>query len=433
MSAPSAAPEGDAAAVLHAERAARPLPAPGVLEPRRRGVYRAAFWFYACHLLAVFALAVSNIMLGLALVTAPWALRLRSFPWRRYAPILVPLGVYYLLLVLSVAASYEPAISVGELGDAMRLATLVLALLLVRGEGPVRRVAGGLLLVASLLAFGGLAELVAGGGDIDHRIRGPFSHYMTYSGVLLMCDLMLLARLATPGGSRRLWSWLGFVIINAAILGTLTRGAWVALVVTVVGFFAARRPRWLLAGVPAALLFVSLAPVPLLARVLSIADLRDTSNYDRLCMVQAGFRMVAERPLLGLGPDVVRRRYPIYRNDSAPRLTVPHLHNSFLQLAAERGLLSLLAYGWMMAASLRSAWVQYRREGGLAGRRADLLLGAILALVAFNLAGLFEDNWRDAEVQRVALFLMALPFCLDQTPRASDAAAPDAARGLTLP
>ncbi len=141
-------------------------------------------------------------------------------------------------------------------------------------------------------------------------------------------------------------------------------------------------------------------------------------------MLQAGVSMVAERPLLGLGPDVVKRRYPIYRNDTAPRLTVPHLHNSFLELAAERGLLSLVAYVWMMAASLRCAWRTYRAEGGIRGARADLLLGVILALVAFNVAGLSEDNWRDAEVQRVALLLLAAPFCLVAGPEPEAATPP---------
>ena len=61
---------------------------------------------------------------------------------------------------------------------------------------------------------------------------------------------------------------------------------------------------------------------------------------------------------------------------------------------------------------------RYRAEGGAGGPRADLYLGAILALVGFNLAGLFEYNWGDVEVQRLALFLLAIPFCLEmRSPR----------------
>src|SRR5204863_334754 len=133
-------------------------------------------------------------------LAAPWAVEWREVPWRRFAPLLVPLALYYLFLILSISASYEPRLSIGELGDATRLATLVLALLLVRGEQPVRRVIGGLVLVATLLALGGVVQLLTGQGGIDHRIRGPVSHYMTYSGVVLMSYLLLLSRLSTPGG-----------------------------------------------------------------------------------------------------------------------------------------------------------------------------------------------------------------------------------------
>ena len=54
-------------------------------------------------------------------------------------------------------------------------------------------------------------------------------------------------------------------------------------------------------------------------------------------------------------------------------------------------------------------------------QRAALLV--MLALLAFNTAGLFENNWGDTEVQRVVLFVLALPFCLAAAER-SGAAAP---------
>jgi putative inorganic carbon (HCO3(-)) transporter len=189
-----------------------------------------------------------------------------------------------------------------------------------------------------------------------------------------------------------------------------------------------RAPKLLLAYAPLGVLLVVLAPVPLVSRMISIVDLQDPSNYDRLCMLDAGLTMVAERPLFGLGPEMVERRYPIYRSPSAPRFEVPHLHNSFLQLAAERGIPALLAYLAMNWVSLRAMYRGYRRdrrdrrEGGSRGPRADLYLGGMLALLAFNVAGLFEDNWGDTEVQRPALFLLVLPFCLmmEETPEEAD-------------
>jgi O-antigen ligase len=269
-----------------------------------------------------------------------------------------------------------------------------------------------LIVLAALLACEGLAQFLFGYGDIDRRIRGPFSHYMTFSGFLLVCDLLLLASMLYTRRWRTPWRWAALAAINAALLGSYTRNAWVALALSLTVMIAFRVPRLLAAYVPAAVLFIALAPVPILHRGISIADLRDASNYDRLCMLEAGFTMVRQRPVFGVGLDLVKRYYPIYRAPAAPRYEVPHLHNSMLQLAAERGLPALAAYVAMTLVAAVAAWRGFVREGGRRGPRADLYVGMILALLAFNLAGLFENNWGDTEVQRPVLFLLALPFCL---------------------
>ena len=65
----------------------------------------------------------------------------------------------------------------------------------------------------------------------------------------------------------------------------------------------------------------------------------------------------------------------------------------------------------------------------MAGPRRDLYLGMLLALLAFAVAGLFEDNWADTEVQRILLFLLALPFCLPDP--AEESTLPEAATGVS--
>jgi O-antigen ligase len=335
---------------------------------------------------------------------------------------LIPLGAYVLMLLGSVVASYDPATSLRGLSDLFALSTLFMAPLLVRRERQVRVLVGVLIVLAALLACEGLSQYLLGDNDINRRIRGPFSHYMTFSGFLLISDLLLLAAMTYAGRWRSPWRWAALAAINAALLGTYTRNAWVALALSLTVLVLIRAPRLLLAYVPAAALFVVLAPVPVLHRVGSIADLRDASNYDRLCMLKAGLRMVGERPLFGLGPEMVRERYGIYRPLSAPRFEVPHLHNSWLQIAAERGLPSLAAYLALTLASAVLAWRRFVREGGHRGPRADLYVGVLVALLAFNLAGLFENNWGDTEVQQPILLVLAIPFCL----RVADADEPAA-------
>lgn len=148
-----------------------------------------------------------------------------------------------------------------------------------------------------------------------------------------------------------------------------------------------RRRRLLLRILPAAAAFIVLAPVPVLARALSVANLSDESSYNRLCMLEAGARMVAEHPLFGVGPNMAERLYPIYRHTSAARLNVPHLHDSYAQIAAERGLPALASYLALLAVAVGRAWRGYRVERDAGdGSRADLWLGVTAALLAFALA-----------------------------------------------
>lgn len=374
------------------------------------------FWPFALHLWTVFGIALSNVLLGLSVLAAPLAGRSgRATGALRGAwPILAAAGAYVLFLVVSIVSSLDPERSARAFTEPFNLAVIPLALWLVRSERDARRIIDGLVLLGGCLGVYGLAQFFLGYDHLHQRIPGPFSHYMTFSGVLLLADLLLVAQLVASAPRRRgwggAWRWAALAVINAALLCSYTRSAWVGLVAALTLLVLARAPRWLLAYPVAALVLALTAPAPMVERMRSIADVDDPSNRDRLSMAQAGLAMVADRPLVGLGPEMVRDLYPRYRVDTAVRDRVPHLHNSFLHLAAERGLPELASYLALMGIALAGAWRRFRREGGFRGGRADLYLGAALALVAFNVAGFFEHNWGDTEVQRLVLFLLVLPW-----------------------
>ncbi|MEO8196699.1 MAG: O-antigen ligase family protein [Thermoanaerobaculia bacterium] len=419
--------------------------------PRRLGPWsaesreRLRFGLYASHLLTLFGIAVSNVALGLAILAYPALRNPADEVFRRARPLLLATLAYSALLVVSVLFSQEPATSFASLSEFFTLAALPLALGSLAGERRVRWLFDALIFAAMLAALAGLGQFWIGFGSLDRRIRGPFPHVMTFSGVLLLIDLLLVARLLfRPAGGAdevgagrgrgfldRPWvAWTALAAINLALVGSLTRNAWLGSAVGGAWLIWMRRRSLLALALPAALAFVVIAPVPILARALSAADLSDESSYDRLCMLEAGVRMVAEHPLLGVGPNMVERLYPIYRHSTAARLNVPHLHNTYMQIAAERGLPSLVSYLVLVAVAIARAWRGYRSDfrpadpaapglaggsrlaAGPRGRRADLWLGVIAGLLGFSVAGLFEQNWGDVEVQRVALVLLAVPFCL---------------------
>lgn len=420
----------------------------GLLAPLRLAPWVAAtrervrFGLYAAHLLTLFGIALSNIALGVAVLAFPALRDPADAVFRRARPLLVAALIYAGLLVVAVLFSQDPATSFGGLRELFTLAALPLALGSIAGERRLRWLFDAVICAAMLAALAGLGQFWFGFGGLDRRIRGPFPHVMTFAGVLLLVDILLVARLMfrppMAGGDQRGWrgwkgwrglgdrgvlgqpwlAWTALVVINLALFGSLTRNAWLGLIVGGGWLLWMRRRRLVFLAVPAALAFVLVAPVPILARALSVTNLSDGSTYDRLCMLEAGSRMVAEHPLFGIGPNMVERLYPIYRHATAARLNVPHLHDSYAQLAAERGLPALASYVALLAVALVRAGRGYRSDlGALAatsagGPRADLWLGVTAALLAFSVAGLFENNWGDTEVQRIALLLLAAPFCL---------------------
>ncbi|MDX1632036.1 MAG: O-antigen ligase family protein [Thermoanaerobaculia bacterium] len=374
-----------------------------------------AFWLYWSHLVALFGLALSNLFLGLTLLLAPFRRSFRSLDRRRFRPVLLALGVYALLLVLSTAGSHQPRESVGELGELFNLSTLVLGLLLVRGERRIRLAIDGVVLLATAESLVGLAQLAVHGTiDLSHRIPGTFSHYMTLSGILMIADLLLCAELAA---GRRVggWRWIALIPINVALLSSLTRSAWVGVAAgfLILLLLGRRRLRLAAAGF-ALILLLALSQGPVAQRIGSIVDLSDPTNYDRLAMAWAGLHMVADRPILGQGPGMVSERYPLYRHPTAPRHSVPHLHDSYLQMAAERGVPAFLALLSLFAVSGFRTFRLFRRGGAREGPRADLYVGVLAAFGGFLVAALFEDSWNDTEVQRLMLFLLAVPYGLDE-------------------
>ena len=69
-------------------------------------------------------------------------------------------------------------------------------------------------------------------------------------------------------------------------------------------------------------------------------------------MIEIGARIVKDRPLTGVGPNMIPRVYAEYRPDYAINQVNPHLHNVPLQIAAERGLPALAIWLWFVIALL---------------------------------------------------------------------------------
>jgi O-antigen ligase len=157
-------------------------------------------------------------------------------------------------------------------------------------------------------------------------------------------------------------------------------------------------------------LFVALAPQPILDRAYSMFDLNDPTNRDRVAMARAGFGMIRDHPLVGVGPNMVKVRYPAYRDADAVEANPVHLHNVPIQIAAERGLPALAI--WLVFVGV--VLVDLLRKLGAPTTRAPAAAG-LAAVVAMLTAGLFEYNFGDSEFHMLFLVLITLPYAAART------------------
>lgn len=364
-------------------------------------------------LLVLFAFLTPFIALaynvsGLLLIT--WIVSLcheRRFPESLGSPIFFLLLVFALLTVLSAVFSREPAVSAQHLPGLGLFLLVPLAGDLCDTVERARTLFLSMAASTAGLAAIGIWQFMHGGNDLENRIRGTLSHYMTFSGLALVSACLLLGFALEAKGRWRAVGLLG-VLPFAALLLSYTRGVYVGLLAALLLYLVIRRPRGLLWLAPVLVVVFLLAPPTIRERIRSTTDLSDRTNRDRIAMARAGLRMVRDYPIFGLGPDMVKPYYPLYRDLDAPRWSVPHLHNNVLQFAASNGLFAAGAYLALVALVLARSVVLLRREDD--SGRAALWAGALLAATAVTVGGLFEYNFGDTEVEMATLLVFAVPF-----------------------
>ncbi len=353
-------------------------------------------------------IAPAYIAAGLLLsVWTASLVRERRRPESLRSPIAFVLLVLALLTIASAVFSRDPAASARHLPGLSLFLLVPIAMDLCDTPARARAVFLALSASATILALYGIWQFLHGGDDLQSRIRATLSHYMTFSGLAALSGCLLLGyALEARGG----WRALGFLCVLplTAVLLTYTRGSYVGIVAALVFYAAVRRPRILLWVAPLLVVVYLAAPAGIRDRIRSTTDLSDTTNRDRIAMARAGGRMVRDFPVFGLGPEMVKRYYPLYRDPDAPRWSVPHLHDNVIQIAAANGVFAAAAYLALVGLVLARAAALARRGDG--PDRAPLWAGALLAVAALTVAGFFEYNFGDTEVEMATLLVFAMPF-----------------------
>ncbi len=350
------------------------------------------------------ALAFAWLMSGIVNRQVPLGTRL----WTPY------LVIFLVAILLSVTQATDQHASVREILKWLEMGIVYLAATwFIRSRGDIRVLVASLVLSGVSQAMLGYIQFVFHLGPAAFIIRGgylraygtfdqpnPFAGYLNMIFPLALSMAILgakraerpmyaLAALLMAGAilvSESRGAFLAGVVANSIVLGCLSwRYRLVAWTGVVVGFVGG----WLAS--------FGLVPTGPFQRLLDAVGLGGVSfgnvtnaNFsavERAAHWLAGVRMFAAHPLLGVGIGNYADAYPAYH----PRGwydPLQHAHNYYINIAAEAGIVGLLAYVLLMVSALWYCWtILWRlRDHLLRG----VVLGVLGAFVATSFHNLFD-------------------------------------------
>jgi len=296
-----------------------------------------------------------------------------------------------------------------------------------------------LLAGAILINAAGLSDyyLFCDFANWTNQYSGLFSISLTYAGFLVMMQCVSLALLsggAVPEGQGRA-VFTGLMAVNMlGLVFTYARGAWLAMLVMAFFIISFRLSRRAIAGFLAiSALALAFIVSPLGENTPFINDINrrikltvSGDSSGREIIYRVGLKMIMDRPITGLGIGGVEKNYPEYieKADFLPQIrkniilgqkvVYGHLHNVYMQIWAECGIIGIISFLWLLFYSLSGLWARAFKtaetDAGSSIAERCFAAGVFAALVSMCLMGVTEYNFFHNEVGRILWFYVGLAF-----------------------
>jgi putative inorganic carbon (HCO3(-)) transporter len=337
----------------------------------------------------------------------------------RAPPAVVAAFAFILFVAISVIASPDPGVGITKL---QRYAFLALFFFIVVQQlyDRTRLLMAMRVLIASLSAAAvwGLVLFLSGKAE---RASGPISDPNDFAYLLAVMLPVCLYLIIDDRALR--WLWLAcFTAMVGGTLAALSRGAFVALGVTLVWVVLTGRVR--LGGLLVSVLAVFVTLLVGLTlwggvineRVQSKQQIGSENASSRLDLWSGAVRMAMDRPITGVGAGRFGAESVNYVRNNPIILQNPVTHNSYLEILAESGPFSLAAFlafigaCWLtLARTFRTARAQRHPEDV---RQASALQAALLIAIV---GGMFVSAQVESPFWMIGGFAIALPLTLRHT------------------
>lgn len=261
---------------------------------------------------------------------------------------------------------------------------------------------------------------------VGHRITGFESHWMTFGALQLSVLSLLLAHWFFAKRKLPVWVYgIGATVLGLAIVLGWTRSIWLGAVPAVLYLIWFWKPKrmWIVPLAAAAAFLI--APAGTRDRITSLFQPHGEtdSNQHRVVTFRTGLEMIKAHPIFGIGPEQVGRQFNAYVPADIHRpLPVGfygHLHNIYIQYAAERGIPGLFCVLWLIGLAMWDAFGALRISPSRSDATA-VLHGAVAVTIGILVSGFFEYNLGDSEVLMMFVAVLGLVYAAKEQAGASE-------------
>lgn len=238
------------------------------------------------------------------------------------------------------------------------------------------------------------------GEFILSRVGGTIGHPNDLAKYLCFCIPVLLAYMVSRfNPSVRILSMIAAMAGGVTLLLTLSRGSWVALGVTFMFLLYEIFRRYFKSRAKSIIMVILCTGFLFGATIALVEDVRIRlfeQDYraaeSRIPMAEVALNIIEVHPIAGVGLNNyanVMHGYDHTREWQTYKFPHP-VHNSYLLIAAESGIPTLLAFLWLIGAVVARAWPAL---GFFSSSLALLQIGCLGGMITWLISGMFDRNF----------------------------------------
>lgn len=238
------------------------------------------------------------------------------------------------------------------------------------------------------------------------RVDGPMGSPNVAGSYIMMILLPVFSVFAVMEVRNR-YKWLVAVAIalgGFAVLTTGSRGAWGGLAITILLLcWLLWRRGWLPLKIPTAYLIIAmLITLPFYKVILERlwSDSSASTAESRAPLNALAVQMIMDHPMLGVGSNNFAETLPQYVNAEFAGLWINTVHNKYLLVCAETGIVGLIAFVGFLLTVLSQGWQVWKGSNRFL---ATFALGFSLAIVGAMIHMAVAQYHARVQIQMICL------------------------------